>query len=288
MAAEVDKRTDGAFKLELFGAGEFAKGSGIYDLVHRGVLPMGSISPSYIQDDAQAASFMYGIPGTLRQSWEMQHAVKNLCIEALVNEDLAPKGVRIMAEKVLPTELTVKKIENADDFRGLNLRSSGTMLDYLARAGAAPQYIPGSELYQALSFGTVDGAHWGAAVGAKSMSLWEVCKYHVKPPLAQTTDAYIINLDALEGLDDNMRTALIDAIEMRFFARSVEYVHAEAVALSQGIEENGIKVIELPDDVLSVLTKASTEILDTEAEKGERAAQAADVYKGLMADLGYA
>ncbi|PTW54345.1 TRAP-type mannitol/chloroaromatic compound transport system substrate-binding protein [Breoghania corrubedonensis] len=289
LAAEVSERTDGAFKLELYGAGEFAKGSGIYNLVRKGVVPMGTISPSYIQDDAQAASFLYGIPGTLRESWEMQHVVKNLGIEDLVNEDLEPKGVRILAEKVLPTELTVsRKIESAADFKGMKLRSSGTMLDYLAKAGAAPQYIPGSELYQALSSGTVDGAHWGAAVGAKSMSLWEVCKYHVKPPLAQTTDAHIINLDALEKLDDDMRTALLDAIEVRFYARSVEYVHAEAVALSQGIAENGIEVIHLPQDVLDILAQASTSILDAEAEKGERANKAAGIYKGLMADLGYA
>ncbi|WP_319772113.1 TRAP transporter substrate-binding protein DctP [Breoghania sp.] len=289
LAEEVSKRTDGAFKLELFGAGEFAKGPGIYDLVRKGVVAMGTISPSYIQDDAQAASFLYGIPGTLRESWEMQHIVKNLGIEALVNEDLTKQGVQILAEKVLPTELTVtKKIENVDDFRGLKLRSSGTMLDYLAKAGAAPQYIPGSELYQALSSGTVDGAHWGAAVGAKSMSLWEVCKYHVKPPLAQTTDAFILNMNELEKLDDAMRVALLDAIETRFYARSVEYVHAEAVALSQGIAENGLEVITLPQDVLDLLAKASIEILDTEAQKGDRAEQAADIYKGLMRDLGYA
>lgn len=289
LAREVERRTDGAFRMDLLGDGEFAKGPDIFNLVRRGVVPMGTISPSYIQDNAQAASFMYGIPGTLRDSWEMQHVVKNLGVEDLVNQDLMRQGVMIMAEKVLPTELALSRdIRSAADFRGLKIRSSGTMLDYLALAGAAPQYVPGSELYQALSSGVVDGAHWGAAVGAQSMSLWEVCKYHVKPPIAQTTDAYIINVDALEDLPDDMRTAFLDAVETRFFRRSIEYVHAEAIALTEGQQSDGLTVITLPDDVMEMMAQASMQVMENEAAKGERAAAAADIYRGLMADLGYA
>ncbi|BDY14667.1 MULTISPECIES: TRAP transporter substrate-binding protein [Sulfitobacter] len=288
LAEVLEARTEGAFKMDLLGAGEFAKGPDIYNIVRKGVVPMGTVSPSYVQDQAQAASFLFGIPGTFRQAWEMEHAVKNLGLEALVNEDLNADGVMMKTEKVLPVEIVVsKKIESAEDFKGLKLRSSGTMLDYLQSAGAAPQYIPGSELYQSLSSGVVDGAHWGAAVGAKSMSLWEVCKYHYKPALGQTTDAFILNMEAVDGLEDDLRTALLDTMETRFFQRSAEYQHAEAIAISSGIAENDIEVSELPDDVLAILADASAKILDTEAQKGERAAKAADIYKTLMTDLGY-
>lgn len=288
LATELDRRTEGAFKLEPMGAGEFAGGTDIYPLVRRGVVPMGTISPSYIEDRAQAATFLYGIPGTLREAWEMQHAVKNLGIEDLVNEDLASDGVLILSEKVLPTEMALSRpITSAEDFRGLKIRSSGTMLSYLAAAGAAPQFIGGSELYQALSSGVVDGAHWGAAIGAQSMSLWEVARYHHKPVLAQTTDSYIINIDALEGLEPDLRSALLSTIESRFFLRTAEYQHQEAIALSQGIANDGVEVVHLPDDVLEMLAEASTQILETEGQKGERAAAAADVYRTLMRDMGY-
>ncbi len=289
IATLLEEKTEGAFKLELLGAGEFAKGPDIYNIVRKGVVPMGTISPSYISDNAQAATFVYGIPGTFRQAWEMEHAMKNLGVEALVNEDLNEDGVHLMCEKVLPTEMTVsKKIESAADFQGLKIRSSGSMLDYLAAAGAAPQYVPGSELYQALSSGVVDGAHWGAAIGAQSMSLWEVCKYHYKPVLAQTTDAFIMNIDALEDLPQDLRGALEEIITTRFFLRSAEYQHKEAIALAEGVENEGIEVLQLPDDVLEMLAQASTTILEAEGQKGERAAKAADVYRSLMKDMGYA
>lgn len=288
IATLLEEKTEGAFKLEPLGAGEFAKGPDIYNIVRKGVVPMGTISPSYINDQAEAATFIYGIPGTLREAWEMQHAVKNLGIEDLVNEELNADGVHLMSEKVLPTEMVVsKKIESAEDFKGLKIRSSGSMLDYLAAAGAAPQYIPGSELYQSLSSGVVDGAHWGAAIGAQSMSLWEVCKYHYKPVLAQTTDAFILNQDALEELPEDLRKALIETIETRFFLRSAEYQHREAIALAEGVANQGVEVVQLPDDVLEMLANASTKILETEGQKGERAAKAADVYRTLMKDMGY-
>ena len=288
IADELDRRTDGAFKLEIYGDGEFSKGGEVYNLVRKGVVPIGSCSPSYFQDRAQTAAFVYGIPGTFRAAWEMEHAIKNLGLEAMLVEELLPDGVRFFAEKVYPTELVVsKRIESAADFQGLKVRSSGTMLDYLAAAGAAPQYIPGSELYQALSSGVVDGAHWGAAAGAKSMSLWEVCPYHMKPPLGLTGEGIIVNADAYDGLDPELQTILTDVLESRFWRRSADYLHKEAIALASGVAENGVEVVEMPEDVSEMLTAASSDIMDKEAEKGEHAARAADIYRGLMRDLGY-
>ncbi|OWU86838.1 ABC transporter substrate-binding protein [Oceanicola sp. 22II-s10i] len=289
LTQRVTEQTEGAFQFELFGAGEFAKGPEIYNLIRKGVVPMGTASASYFQEKAQAASFVYGIPGTLRESWEQQYATKQGGLEAMVNEELVPDGVMLKSDKAYPTEFVLsKKIESAADFQGVKIRSSGTMLDYLKAAGAAPQYIPGSELYQALSSGVVDGAHWGAAIGAKSMSLWEVCKYHYKPALGFTTDSYLMNVQQYEDLDDDLRGVLDTAYETRFYERSSEYQLGEAQALSWGIAEQGVEVIQLPDDVLQMLAEASKNILETEGQKGEIAARAATVYTDLMKDLGYA
>lgn len=288
LASTLAERTDGRFKLELFGDGEFSKGGEVYNLVRRGVVEMGTCSPAYIQDEAQAASFAYGIPGTLREPWQMMQLLKNMGVEELVNEDLNPKGVLYRTEKVYPTELVVKKpIEQISDFEALKLRSSGTMMDYLASAGAAPQMIAGSELYQALSSGVVDGAHWGAAIGAQSMSLWEVAPFHVHPALGITGDGFIVNIDALEALPDDLGLQLTSLLSERFFLRSTEYQLKEAIALADGRRDQGVTVIDLPPDVLAVLSKASTQILEKEAERGPKAEQAAEALRTLMGDLGY-
>lgn len=287
-ATQLEERTDGRMKLELFGAGEFAKGAEIFNIVKRGVVQMGSISPGYIQNEATTAGLAFGIPGTQRESWEAQHLLMNLGVQALFTAELEKQGVTYFGEKVYPTELVVTKpINSPDDFKGLKLRSSGTLLQYLESAGAAPTYVAGPELYQALASGVVDGAHWGAAIGAKSMSLWEVAKYHLKPTLAFASEGFIVNMDAYSALPDDLRLIYSSLATERFFLRSAEYMHKEAIALNSGIKEQGVQVVTLPDSVLEVLAAASGKILEAEAAKSAEAAQAADALRGLMSDLGY-
>lgn len=288
LAKELDARTGGSFKLEMYGAGEIAKDREIYNIVRRGVVPMGTISPAYILGEAQAMGLLYGVPGTLRESWEMMHLTKNLGIEKMVNDELRPKGVIIMAEKAYPTEVVLKKkISSAADLGSLKIRSTGTMLEYLAAAGSSPQQIAGPEIYQAISTGVVDGAHWGAAIGALSMKFWEVAKFHMKPALGFANDAYIVNVAALEKLPADLRLQFLSLIEERYFRRSVEYLHQEAVALTTGKAKMDVEVVRFPDDVMKKFAAASKEILKKETSKGEVANKGGEVLTKLMTDLGY-
>ncbi len=288
LAKELAARTDGRFTLETFGAGEIAKDREIYNVVRRGVVQMGTISPAYILGEAQAMGLLYGVPGTLREPWEMMHFTKNLGVEKLVNEELKPKGVLIFAEKAYPTEVVLKrKISSAAELASLKIRSAGSMLEYFAAAGASPQQVAGPEIYQAISTGVVDGAHWGAAVGALSMKFWEVAPFHMKPALGITNDAWIINVAALDKLPPDLKLQLLSLIEERYFLRSVEYQHQEAMALATGRAKMNVEVVRFPDEVLAKFAEASKTILQKETAKGEIAAKGGTALSKLMSDLGY-
>lgn len=288
-AAELGKRTGGRFKMQLFGAGELAKDREIYNITARGVVEMGTLSAAYILGEAQAMGLGYGVPGSLREPWELGHYLKNLGGEALINQELEPKGVIYRTEKAYTTELVVKKrINTMDDFRSLKLRSAGSMLDFLAAAGASPTQVAGPELYQALSTGVVDGAHWGAAQGALTMKLWEVARYHMKPALGITTDAYVFNKAAVEKLPADLRLQLMSLAEERFWSRTAEYQHKESIALTKGRTSMKVEVVQWPDAVQKKFDEASDMILAKETAKGELAAKGAAALKGLMKDLGYA
>jgi TRAP-type mannitol/chloroaromatic compound transport system substrate-binding protein len=288
-AAELEKRTGGRFKMQLFGAGELAKDREIYNIVKRGVIEMGTLSAAYILDEAQAMGLAYGVPGTLREPWEMMHYLKNLGGEALVNQELDAKGVIYRSEKAYATELVLrKKISTMADFKTLKLRSAGTLLDFLEMAGASPTKIAGPELYQALATGVVDGAHWGAAQGAQSMKLWEVARFHMKPSMGITTDAYIFNKAAVAKLPDDLRLQLMSLAEERFYQRTVEYSHKEAIALTKGRATQNVEVVQFPEAVLKKFSEASKTILAKEIASGPLAAKGGQALTGLMKDLGYA
>lgn len=288
LAKELEERTGGRFKLETYGAGEIAKDREIYNIVRRGIVPMGTISPGYILGEAQAMGLFYGVPGTLRESWEMVHLTKNLGIEKMVNEELRPKGVMMMAEKAYPTEVVLKKkVTSAADLGSLKVRSAGSMLEYLAAAGASPQQIAGPEIYQAISTGVVDGAHWGAAIGALSMKFWEVAKFHMKPALGFNNDAYIVNIAELDKLPPDLKLQFVSLVEERYFRRSAEYLHQEALALTTGKTKMDVEVVRFPDDVLKKFADASNQMLKKEAAKGDVAQKGTQALTKLMTDLGY-
>ncbi|MEZ5729618.1 MAG: TRAP transporter substrate-binding protein DctP [Burkholderiaceae bacterium] len=288
LANELGKRTDGRFRMQLFGAGELAKGPEIYNIVRRGVVEMGTLSAAYILGEAQAMGLGYGVPGSLLEPWEMTHYLKNLGGEALINEELLPKGIIYRTEKAYTTELVVnKKIQTLDDFKSLKLRSAGTLLAYLAAAGASPTHIAGPELYQSLATGVVDGAHWGAAQGALTMKLWEVARYHMKPALGITTDAYVFNKAAVDKLPADLRLILMSLVEERFFSRTAEYQHKEAIALTKGRTSMKVEVVQFPKEVQARFAQASKDILAKEAAKGPLAAPGAAARTALMKDLGY-
>jgi TRAP-type mannitol/chloroaromatic compound transport system substrate-binding protein len=288
IAAEVEANTDGQFRLQLHGAGEFAKGPEIFNIVRRGVVEMGTIAPGYILGEAQTSGLVHGIPGTFREPWEFAHYLKNMGAEATWNEELARHGVVTRAEKVYPTELVVsKEINSLEDFRKLKLRSASTYLKYLSAAGASGQFINGSELYQSVASGVVDGAHWGAAQGAKSMSLWEVAKFHMKPTLGLSMDTLIMNKAAVDKLPAEIRKEFLNVLDRRFWSRTTEYQYMEQVALAEGIANQGVTVKQFPEEVLKKFAEASQVILDEEAAKGPIAKQGVESLTGFLKTLGY-
>ncbi|GHD53702.1 ABC transporter substrate-binding protein [Thalassobaculum fulvum] len=289
IADELAEITKGRFTLNLHGAGEFAKGAEIFQIVKKGVVEMGTISPGYILGEAPMAGLCLGVPGTFREPWEFQHYLKNMGAEAMFNEELAYHGVVSRAEKVYPTELVVsKEIATADDFSAMKLRSSGSYLKYLEAAGAAPQYVAGPELYQSLASGVVDGAHWGAAQGAKSMSLWEVAKFHMKPTMGLAMDTLIMNQKAVDALPEDLRFTLMTHLETRFWKRCAEYQYKEMTALAAGIAEQSVQVKQFPQGVLDKFAAASRDILEAERAKGGNAAKGTDMLVEFLKVLGYA
>ncbi len=288
IADELKANTEGQFELQLFGAGEFAKGGEIFNIVRKGVVEMGTISPGYIQGEAVTAGLALGVPGTFREPWEFSHFLKNMGFEALFNEDLAKYGVVSRAEKIYPTELVVSKpVNSLEDFSTLKLRSSGSYLKFLEAAGASTQNIAGPELYSSLASGVVDGAHWGAAQGAMSMSLWEVAKFHMKPTMGLAMDTLIMNQNAVDALSPDLRAEFFNLLDLRFWKRTTEYQYKEKLALSKGQAEQNIKIAQFPDDVLKKFSEASGAILKEESAKGGNATKATDMLVSFLKGMGY-
>lgn len=283
------ERSDGRFQLELHPAGSLFGHDEIFNSVRRGIIPMGTISPAYIIGEVTTAGIANGLPNAFQETWEAAYFFKHLGFEDMIREEVAEQGVFYATDKVYPTEMVLsRKPESLEDFRSLSIRSSGTLQSFLTNSGAAATMVAGPELYQALSSGVVDGAHWGAVQGALSMSLYEVAKYHVRPPLnIGGIDAFVINQEAIDELPDDLQQILYSALEEQFWRRTNEYIYQEQVALARAQAEQDVEVIELPEDVRQAMLEAARISWQAERDKGGKAAEAMDMLEEFLGDLGH-
>ncbi|MDC0661163.1 TRAP transporter substrate-binding protein DctP [Marinobacter sp. SS21] len=285
----LEERTEGRLELQLHESGALFKPKDTFNAVSRGILQMGTISPSYAQDKMTLAGIASGLPFAFRNVWEAAYFHQGLGFEQMLRDEAAQHGVYWATDKVYPTEMVVSKpINTLADFNSLKIRSSGALQSFLTEAGAAASYIPGGELYSALDSGIVDGAHWGAAQGAASMGLYEVAKYHVQPALnIAGTDVIIVSQRALDKLPEDMQDIVRQTLDEQFWFRTNEYLYKERVALANAIAEDGVQINTLPEEVQDRLVQTAQARWDAEGERSDLAQEALTKLKAYLTELGY-
>lgn len=270
------ERTGGRLQIELHAADSLMGATEIFPAVRRGILQMGYTSPAYLMEYVPTAGLAFAVPGAFQDVWEAVYFWKNLGFEDLIREEAAQLGVHYFTDKLYPTEMVLKKqVRSLREFSSLRIRSAGMLQRYITRVGAATSYIPGAEIYPALSTGVVDGAHWGAAQEANALSLYETAKYHMRPALGiGGVEAFIINQKAMQSLPEDIRQIVTETLEEHFWLRTIEYQYQELEMLKKLADEKGVQVVELPQDVQARLWEVGRELRAEEAKKSDNTREA--------------
>ena len=289
LAERIKERSNGRLILEPYPSGSLVPAKEIFNAVKRGMIQMGTISPAYIRDQVEVAGIAAGLPFAFKNVWECAYFHKWLGFEDMIKEGAAKHGVFYSTDKVYPTELVLKKpVESLADFKGLKLRSSGVLQVFLSSLGAAASYLPGGEVYPSLASGVIDGAHWGAAQGAYSMKLYDVCKYHLLPGLnIAGTDAFVVNQQAIDKLPADLQDILYYSLDEQFWKRTNQYIYLEAIVLAKAVKEKGVTVLNLPPEEQMKITQIAMDMWEKEGEKGPEAAKALQMLKDYLKSLGH-
>jgi TRAP-type mannitol/chloroaromatic compound transport system substrate-binding protein len=289
LVENIKARTNGRLIIEPFAAESLVPSPEIFNAVKRGMIEMATASPGYFRDQVPLAGIASGLPFAFREVWECAYFHKGLGFEQMMRDACAPHGVYLSTDKVYPTEMVSKKpIEKMADFKGLKVRSSGVLANFLTALGGAGSYIPGPEIYPGLASGVIDAAHWGAVQGAASMGFYDVCKYHLKPGLnIASTDVWLINQKALDSLPADIREILLWSLEEQFWFRTNQYEYLEAITLAKVQKEKGVKVVVLPPEEQKKITEVAVKIWDEEAKKSPECGKAVEMLKDFLKSLGY-
>jgi TRAP-type C4-dicarboxylate transport system substrate-binding protein len=176
-AEEVEKRTNGALKFEIYPAGSLVKAKQQFDAMSRGALDM-SVFPLAYQGGKIPMVNITLMPA-LVTDYDQGLRWKDAPIGKELEKTLEEHGVRIITWvwQAGGNVSRDKPILNPDDVKGLKVRGAGKSIEVMLKAaGGAIVSIPSSEGYSAMQTGVAD-AMWTSSGSLVSYRLYEVAKH---------------------------------------------------------------------------------------------------------------
>ncbi len=156
-----------------------------------------------------------------------------------------------------------KEINSAEDFNGLKFRMPGLGGKALGKLGASVQTIPGSEVYQALASGAIDGTEWIGPWADEKAGFQEITKILYTSGFHEPGAglALATNKDRFSGLSAQHQKIIEIAAGESNLWNLHQFLANNSEALAR-LVAGGVKALEFPDDVWDAFGKASQEVMD--------------------------
>ena len=144
--------------------------------------------------------------------------------------------------------------------------------------------LPGGEIYTSLQTGVIDATEWVGPYNDLAFGLHEVGRYYYYPGWHEPgpTLEMLVNRQAWLELPQDLQRIVTVAARAINADMLDEYTATNNEALRSLIEDHGVEVRALPDDVLRELRRLSQELI---AEKAAADPQFGEIYSSFKAYL---
>lgn len=276
----VEEMSGGRLTVRVYGAGELVPGLEVLDAVAKGTAEMGHAGAYYWKGKIPAAPIFSAIPFGMN-AVEMNAWLHYGGGMELWREIYEPFGVVPFAGGNSGVQMAgwfKKEINSLADFSGLNMRIPGLGGEVFNRVGGVPVTLQGSDIYTSLQTGAIDATEWVGPYNDLAFGLHNAANYYYHSGWHEpgTVLEFIVNKEALESLPDDLQAIVEVATRAVNQDMLDEYTARNNNAMQQLINEHGVDVRPLPDDVMAALKAATAEVL---AEKSAQNADFARIYE---------
>lgn len=279
----------GRLRIHVYGAGELVPALGVFDAVSDGTAELGHGAGYYWKGKMPAAPFFTAVPFGMTAQ-EMNAWLYYGGGMELWRELYRPFNVEPLAAGNTGVQMAGwfnRELRTAADLRGLKMRIPGIGGEVFSRAGGTAVTLPGGELYTSMQTGVIDATEWVAPYNDRALGLHEVARYYYYPGWHEPgpTLELIANTQALATLPPDLR-AIVEVA-----ARAVnqdmldEYMARNNAALRQLVDEDGVQLRRIPDDVLQALKRASDEVIADLVARDPAAARIHASWKAFYDDV---
>jgi len=246
-ATEVEKRTNGGLKFEIYPGSSLMKTNAQFSSMRKGALDMSLVPLSYAGGEVPEVNI--GLMPGLVTNYEQGYGWKNAEVGKELNRILLEKGIVIISWiwQAGGVASRTKPIVDPDDVKGMKVRGGSREMDLILKAaGAAVVTLPSNEIYAAMQTGAMDAA-LTSSTSLISFRLEEVSK-------ALTTGrggAYWFMFEPLmmskavfDRLSKEQQSIVLDVGgKMEAFAR--KSAEADDGAVAAVYQKSGAKVVDL-------------------------------------------
>ena len=265
LAKNVKKMSAGRLNIKVYGAGEVVPALEVFEAVSQGTVQMGHGAAYYWKGKVPIAQFFTAIPFGLTaqemNGWLLHGGGMELWEELYDRFDLVPiaggnTGVQMAG-------WFNKEINSLSDLQGMKMRIPGLGGEVFERAGGTAVNLPGGEIFTSLQTGVIDATEWVGPYNDLAFGLHQVAKYYYYPGWQEPgpTLEVIINKQAYESLPEDLAEILKQATLAINNDLLAEYTARNNAALSELVNQHGVLLRRLPDDVLDELKKISEEVI---------------------------
>jgi len=261
----IDEMSGGRLTARVYGAGEMVPAFEVFDAVSQGVADAGHGAAYYWKGKIPSSVFFTAVPFgmTAQEMNGWMHYGGGL---EVWREAYAPSNVIPLAGGSTGVQMAGwfnREINSVEDIQGLKMRIPGMAGEVFAAAGGTAVRIPGGEIYTSLQTGVIDAVEWVGPYNDRALGLHEVAKYYYYPgwhepgPLLE----FIVNKQSMESLPADLQAIVTAAARTVNQDMLDEFTSRNNQALQQLINEHGVQLRRLPDDVLREFWRATQEVM---------------------------
>ena len=282
-ARYVQEMSDGRLTVHVYGAGEIVPAMEVFDAVSQGVVDAGHGAAYYWKGKVPSSVFFTSVPFGLNAQ-EMNSWLYVGGGLALWRGAYAPFNLIPMAGGNSGVQMAGwfnQEINSMADIKGLKMRIPGMAGEVFAAAGGTAVRIPGGELYTSMQTGVIDALEWVGPYNDLALGFHEVAKYYYYPGWHETgsTLEFIVNKDSMEALPPDLRAIVKYASRAANQEMLDEYTARNNDALRVLIDEHGVQLRRLPDDVLLALWRGTEVAMQKLVDADPMAAKVYASYK---------
>ncbi len=284
MAQRITDITEGRITTQYFASGERVGGFDVFDEVASGNAQAYTSADYYWKGKHPGWAFFTSVPFGLTYT-EMGAWINFLGGQQLWDKIGAEFGLKCQPAGNTGVQMGGwfrKEIETVDDLKGLKMRIPGLGGDVMAKVGASPVSLPGSQIYENLVSGAIDATEWVGPYNDYFLKFYEAAKYYYYPGMHEPGGFISFGMnkawwDALPKSDQLM----IEAVALQESELAMAENNANnAIYLKKLIDEQGVQLREFSDEIFESFGEAAKAVME---ETQAHSALAKEIYESFDA-----